>query len=51
MDGMVVYFSRYEKHFVYFMEREFGIAILSVLHGAMDISNRLAEDMLRIDFE
>ncbi|WP_309387260.1 type II toxin-antitoxin system RelE/ParE family toxin [Cerasicoccus frondis] len=46
--GRVVQFFRYQQHFVYFTEKENEVVILSILHGAMDIRKRLAEDLNKL---
>jgi len=50
-DGAMVYLSRYEKHYVIFKEISVGIGILTVLHTAMDLSERLAEDLRALENE
>ena len=43
------YFSRYEKHFIFFRELSGNdIGVISILHGAMQVPVRLNEDLERI---
>lgn len=40
------YFSRYERHYVFFRELDNGdIGVISILHDHMDVPVRLAEDL------
>lgn len=40
------YFSRYERHYVFFRELDNGdLGIMSILHERMDLPVRLAEDL------
>ncbi|MCM2476925.1 type II toxin-antitoxin system RelE/ParE family toxin [Rhizobium sp. CG5] len=44
------YFSRYEKHYVFFRELPGGhIGVMSILHHRMDIPRRLANDLSAFD--
>lgn len=43
------YFSRYEKHFIFFRELpDDTIGIISILHEVMDIPTRLRSDLNKI---
>ena len=45
-----VFFSRYEKHFIFFREfGDHGIGIMSILHHSMDIPVRLSDDLRAIE--
>lgn len=40
------YFSRYERHYVFFRELDNGdLGVMSILHEKMDLPVRLAEDL------
>jgi plasmid stabilization system protein ParE len=44
--GTLAYFSRYERHYVFFRELPSGmIGVMSILHDRMDAPVRLAEDL------
>lgn len=43
------YFSRYERHFVFFRPLPSGkIGVMSILHERMDLPSRLFEDLSRL---
>ncbi len=44
-----VYFSRYEKHILFFRELSNGIGIMMILHQSMDMPVRLAEDLTKLE--
>ena len=45
-----VYFSRYERHVIFFRPlRDGAIGVLSILHAQMDIPVRLIRDLERIE--
>lgn len=44
-----IYFARLERHYIFFRElKNNDVGIISILHDAMDIPVRLAEDLERI---
>ncbi len=50
--SLSVYFSRYNKHIVFFRElSDTMIGIIAVLHETMDLPVRLSEDLRKIDDE
>ena len=44
-----VYFRRYQKHILFFRELSDGIGIMTILHQAMDVPVRLAEDLKKFE--
>lgn len=46
MQGISLYFVRYERHYVFFRElSDDGIGVISILHESMDLPRRLREDL------
>lgn len=44
-----VYFSHYEKHYIFFRELSDGaLGVMSILHEKMDLPVRLAEDISKL---
>ena len=46
-----VYFSRYEKHYIFFRELSDGIGVMSLLHEAMDMPVNLKKDLQQLYFK